>query len=178
MGLLPGVVHDMQHALQLVSVWECSLGETEREKRQLVEDFGRLFADLVLDLQNKWFGAAGNRRKQFRQLSPIYQKKGDVCKISVRISGAGNGCANFMGAWHFLLLSAGKPPMPIKFLFLGGRGVLGFLGRGGGVEVPILFLWVRGFSFLKRGTGALTGLSRKSPRKRFETNFHAGKYLA
>ena len=23
---------------------------------------------------------------------------------------AGNGCANFMGAWHFLVLSAGKPP--------------------------------------------------------------------
>ena len=32
--------------------------------------------------------------------------------------------------------------MPIKFLLLGG--VLGFL-RMGGVEVPILFLWARGF---------------------------------
>ena len=34
--------------------------------------------------------------------------------------------------------------MPIKFLSLGG-GVVGFLG-GGGVEVPILFLWPWGFS--------------------------------
>ena len=42
----------------------------------------------------------------------FYQKKRDVRKISARNSGAGNGCANFMGAWHFLVLSAGKPPCP------------------------------------------------------------------
>ena len=41
-----------------------------------------------------------------------YQKKRDVHKISARNSGAGNGCADFMGAWHFLVLSAGKPPCP------------------------------------------------------------------
>ena len=35
----------------------------------------------------------------------------------------------FMGAWHFLVLSAGKTPMPIKFLLLGG--VFGFSRRGG-----------------------------------------------
>ena len=58
------------------------------------------------------------------------QKKRDVHKISARNSGAGNGCANFMGAWHFLVLSAGRTPMTIKFLLLGG--VLGFLRRGGG----------------------------------------------
>ena len=50
-------------------------------------------------------------------------------------SGAGNNCADFMGAWHFLALSAGKPPWPIKFLLLGGGGCWGFLE--GGVEVPI-----------------------------------------
>ena len=48
------------------------MGETKREKRQLVEDF-QIFADSVLDLQGEWFGAAencskpqetaGNRRK-------------------------------------------------------------------------------------------------------------------
>ena len=48
------------------------------------------------------------------------QKTRDVHKISARNSGSGNGFANFMGAWHFLVLSAGKPPMPIKFLLLGG----------------------------------------------------------
>ena len=32
--------------------------------------------------------------------------------------------------------------MSIKFLVLRGGGVLGF---GGGGEVPILFLWARGF---------------------------------
>ena len=35
------------------------------------------------------------------------------------------------GAWHFLVLSAGKPPMPIKFLLLGGGG-WGFLEGAGG----------------------------------------------
>ena len=49
----------------------------ERLKRR----FSQIFADLVLDLQGKWFGAAENRgksqetaenrRKQFRALSPI-----------------------------------------------------------------------------------------------------------
>ena len=62
-----------------------------------------------------------------------------------------------MGAWHFLVLSAGnfwfflleifgsfcwKTPMPIKFRLLGG-GVWVFLE--GGVGVPILFLWAWGF---------------------------------
>ena len=37
--------------------------------------------------------------------------------------------------------------MSIKFLVLGEEGILG-LGRGGGV--PILFLWVRGFSDKKQ----------------------------
>ena len=37
----------------------------------------------------------------------------------------------------FLVLSVGKPPMPIQFLLLGGG--VGFLDKGG-VEVPILFL--------------------------------------
>ena len=59
----------------------------------------------------------------------LFQKKHDVHKISARNSGAGNGCANFIGAWHFLVLSAGKTPMPIKFLLLGG-GCWGFLEGG------------------------------------------------
>ena len=33
--------------------------------------------------------------------------------------------------------------MPIKFLLLGGGGGSGFLE--GGVEVPVLYLWARGF---------------------------------
>ena len=45
----------------------------------------------------------------------FYQKKSRVRNFSARTSGAGNGSANFMGAWHFLVLSAGKTPMPIKF---------------------------------------------------------------
>ena len=39
-------------------------------------------------------------------------EKRDVHGISTRNSGAGNGCANFMGAWHFWIVSAGKPPCP------------------------------------------------------------------
>ena len=60
-------------------------------------------------------------------------------KFVVRNSGAGNGCANFMDTWKKCVRSAGKT-MSIKFLVLGGGGILG-LGGGG---VPILFLWARG----------------------------------
>ena len=42
----------------------------------------------------------------------LFSEKRDVHKISARNSGAGNGCANFMGAWHFLVLSAEEPPCP------------------------------------------------------------------
>ena len=38
------------------------MGETKREKRELVEDFAD-FCRFGLDLQGKWFGAAENRRK-------------------------------------------------------------------------------------------------------------------
>ena len=69
------------------------------------------------------------------------QKKRGVHKISARNSGAGNGCANFMGAWHFLVLSAGKPPLPIKFRLLGG-GFWVFLEGGG---------WKCQFYFYGRG---------------------------
>ena len=68
-----------------------------------------------------------------------YRKIPHVGKFSACNSGAGNGRANFMGAWDFLLL---ENPHAHKFLLLGG-GVPGFLE--GGVEVPILFLWARGF---------------------------------
>ena len=49
-------------------------------------------------------------------------KKRDVRKISARYSGAGNGFANLWAPGIFWVLSAGKPPMPIKFLLLGGGG--------------------------------------------------------
>ena len=46
---------------------------------------------------------------------------------------AGNGRANFTGAWH-----CWKTPMPIKFLLLGGGGVLVFF-RGGGRSANLIF---------------------------------------
>ena len=67
----------------------------------------------------------------------ICQKKHDVHIISARNSGVGNGCANFMGAWHFLVVSAGKPPCPYNSSFEGG--CWGFLRRGVW-EVPIFCL--------------------------------------
>ena len=65
------------------------------------------------------------------------QKNPRVRKIRVRNSGAGNGCANFMDAWKNAFFLQEKP-MSIKFRVLGGGG-------WGGGEVPILFLWARGF---------------------------------
>ena len=60
--------------------------------------------------------------------------------LFARNSGAGNGCANFMGAWKKCILSAGKTHAPKIPRFRGGV----FWVMGGG-EVPILFLWARGF---------------------------------
>ena len=39
------------------------MGETKREKWQRCRRFSQIFADLVLDLRGKWFGAAENCRK-------------------------------------------------------------------------------------------------------------------
>ena len=44
------------------------------------------------------------------------QKNPHARHFSARNSGARNGCANFAGAWFFFVHSAGKSPMPIKFL--------------------------------------------------------------
>ena len=52
---------------------------------------------------------------------------------------AGNGCANFMGAWKMRFFR--RKTHVHKILVLGG-GYFGFWGGG----VPILFLWARGFS--------------------------------
>ena len=60
-------------------------------------------------------------------------------------SGAGNGLANFMGAWKNCVLSAGKPSMPIKFLVLGGGGgIWVFLGGEGGSS-DFIFMGARIF---------------------------------
>ena len=48
----------------------------------------------------------------FRDFLNLVQKKRGVHRISARNSGARNGCTNFMGARHFRVLSAGKPPCP------------------------------------------------------------------
>ena len=53
-------------------------------------------------------------------------------KFSARHSGAGNGCANFMGAWKKGFLSAGKSHVHKIPRFGGGGGILGFFWGGGG----------------------------------------------
>ena len=65
----------------------------------------------------------------------VFQKNPRVRKIRVRNSGGGNGCANFMDARKKCVLSAGKT-MSIKFLVLGGGGILGL---GGGRECRFYF---------------------------------------
>ena len=74
--------------------------------------------------------------------TPLNQKKPNFRNFSARNSsnGAGNGCADFMGAWNFWALSAEKLPCKIQEVI-----VCFFGGRGGGAEVPILFLWARRF---------------------------------
>ena len=61
-------------------------------------------------------------------------------KVFARYSRAGNGCANFMGAWYFGALSARKNSMPIKFLILGFSVFCSFfLWKGGGGSANLNF---------------------------------------
>ena len=86
-------------------------------------------------LENRYLGTSGLKigAPQKRQIQPrriwppICQKNPRVRKIFVRNSGAGNGCVNFMDAWKNALFLQEKP-MSIKFLVLGGGGILGFGG--------------------------------------------------
>ena len=72
-----------------------------------------------------------------------FQKNPRVHKIFVGNSGAGNGCANFMGTWKNCIFSAGKP-MSIKFLVLGeGGGFWVFFG--GGESADFIFMGARIF---------------------------------
>ena len=69
-------------------------------------------------------------------LSPLKKKLISIIFFT-RNSGAGNGCANFMGAWHFLVLCAEKPQGAHENPPFRGE-VLDFLEGGcGGVN----FIW-------------------------------------
>ena len=74
----------------------------------------------------------GSFEKRVRIDLPAYQRNPRVRKISVRNSGAGNGRANFMGAWKNCILSAGKPHVHKIPRFRGGYFGFSFGGGGGG----------------------------------------------
>ena len=65
-------------------------------------------------------------------LRPSVRQRPHARNSSVRNSGAGNGSANFVGALHFLVLSAGKPPTLVlgEFLERGGSADFIFMGAG------------------------------------------------
>ena len=66
-----------------------------------------------------------------------------VRKVFVRNSGAGNGCANFMDAWKNAFFLQEKTHVHIKFLVLGGGGILGFFFWGGSAD--FIFMGARIF---------------------------------
>ena len=86
-------------------------------------------------------------------------KKSQVRSFPARNSGARNGRANSMGAWDFLVLSPGSPPMPIKFLVFLGRGV-GFFLEGGGGSANFIFMGA-GIFLTKNNAIVATLRSRK-----------------
>ena len=91
------------------------------------------------------------------KLLPLFRKILVSVKFSARNSGAGNGCANFMGAWKNAFFLQEKA-MSIKFLVLGGGGVFGFLGGGGGADY--IFLGAR--IFLNCSFQGLHSLSKEN----------------
>ena len=85
-----------------------------------------------------WFACL--EHKKIRTTIHLSEKTPHVRNFSARYSGAGNGCANLTGAWHFLVLSAGEAFMPIKWFALGRGGCWGFVWRGGGGSVNFVFM--------------------------------------
>ena len=69
------------------------------------------------------------KQESFRIHQMLQKKWPRVRKIFARNSGAGNGCANFMGTWKKCVLSAEKPHAH-KILCLGGGGVFWVWGGG------------------------------------------------
>ena len=63
---------------------------------------------------------------------PPWAFSGCLCKA--RNSEGGNGCTNFLVAWNFVVLSAGKLSCPENFSLLGGGGILAFFWGGGSVN--------------------------------------------
>ena len=98
-------------------------------------------------------GAMSNLRwaksRSLRNDNKISQHTPRVRKIFVRNSGAGNGCANFMGAWKNALFLQEKP-MSIKFLLLRGGGYFGFWGGGSADFISMgARIFLKNFSTIK-----------------------------
>ena len=66
------------------------------------------------------------------------QNKPHVRNLSARNSGAENGCANFMGAWHFWFFLLENTHAHIIPRFAGGGG--GWKGGGGSADVIFMAL--------------------------------------
>ena len=77
---------------------------------------GTHFRTLFLALGPKGPNDPCSRARESQMFGPlgiaIFRKIHVSVKFVARDSGDGNGRANFMGDWHFLLLSVGKPPCP------------------------------------------------------------------
>ena len=123
------------------------MGETKREKRQLVEDFRRFLQIWSFDLQGKWFGAAekcrktaGNRRKsQEAILTPFSHLSGTGMTGHRTMEMIGRSTASY------LVRTPRVPFFMLVVIGLEGRGLLAFQGRRGIASVvrwnlrPVIF---------------------------------------
>ena len=91
--------------------------------------------------------------------SPTNQKNPRVRKIFVRNSGAGNGCANFMGAWKNAFFLQDKTHVHKIPRFRNG-GVFWVLGEGGSAN----FIFIGARSFLNK-------IKAQTFRAKFRSNF-------
>ena len=98
-------------------------------------------------------------------VSEIFQKNPRVRKIFVRNSGAGNGRANFMGAWKKCVLSTGKTHVH-KIPPFRGRGYFGFWGGGGSAD--FIFMGARIFLNIGHEHGLLSGRKGRKHRSPHE----------
>ena len=82
----------------------------------------------------------GRRRPKLRTFSLFSEESSCSYNFFARNSGAGNGCANFMGAWKKCVLSAGKPHAHKSPRFRKGGGILVFFWGGRAGSADFIFM--------------------------------------
>ena len=142
-ALLQKLVGDFLNFAQgnLREFWRDLFGPAKKGLKNVGGNFGAFF-----------MGNFVARKYNFMQTSfcrSATLKKPHVCNFLPTIFGLEMAASILWAPGIFVVLSTGKPSMPMKFLVLGGGGALGFFLGGGGGAADLIFMGAG--IFLKNG---------------------------